>query len=93
MTAAVLWGLLAGSATFGLSELLLKVWGDRPMKNIWKLSLAGIALRAVWILGVLAAVLSQDLLEAAPFTIALLASYLVAQVWEGFRYQRFIETR
>lgn len=87
MTAAVLAGLLAGLATIGISELLLKFWDANP-DAIWKLTLLGIALRAVWILGVLTVVLLRGGEHRMEFISALLAGYLAAQVWEGFRYQR-----
>lgn len=90
---AAIWGLLGGLSTIGLSELLLKLWGARPVENVWKLLAAGIALRTAWILGLLAAVLLSGVLEAKPFTLALLAGYLVSQILEGLRYQRAIRTR
>jgi hypothetical protein len=88
MTAAILGGLLAGLATIGISELLLKIWGSRPAGAIWKLTLTGIALRTVWVLGVLTVALIGGWEHRVAFIPALLAGYLVAQVWEGFRYQR-----
>jgi hypothetical protein len=88
MTAASLGGLLAGLATIGISELLLKIWGARPVDAVWKLTLTGIALRTVWVLGLLAAALSRGGEHRVVFVLALLAGYLVAQVWEGFRYRR-----
>ena len=92
MTAFVL-GLLAGLATIGLSELLIKFWGSRPVHRFWKVLLVGSALRALWVLGLLAAVLTSGVLEPRPFVIALLGSYLVAQVLEGLRHQHLIRTR
>jgi hypothetical protein len=88
MTAAILGGLLAGLATIGISELLLKVWGANPVAAVWKLTLLGVALRTAWVLGVLTAVLARGGEHLSGFVPALLAGYLAAQVWEGFRYRR-----
>jgi hypothetical protein len=88
MTAAIFGGLLAGLATIGISELLLKIWGSRPVETVWKLTLAGVGLRTVWVLGVLTVVLINGGEQRGVFVPALLAGYLAAQVWEGFRYQR-----
>jgi len=88
MTAAILGGLLAGLATIGISELLLKIWGSRPVEAVWKLTLAGMALRAAWVLGMLTLVLVRGAEHRVAFVPALLAGYLAAQVWEGFRYRR-----
>lgn len=92
MTAAVLAGLLAGLATIGISELLLKFWGANP-DAIWKLTLLGVALRAVWVLGVLTVVLLRRGEHRMVFISALLAGYLAAQVWEGFRYRRVMAAK
>jgi hypothetical protein len=88
MTAAILGGLLAGLATIGISELLLKVWGANPVAAVWKLTLLGVALRTAWVLGVLTVVLVRGGEHRTGFISALLAGYLAAQVWEGFRYRR-----
>ena len=88
MTAAIFGGLLAGLATIGISELLLKIWGSRPVEAVWKLNLAGVGLRTVWVLGVLTLVLITGGEHRGVFIPALLGGYLAAQVWEGFRYQR-----
>jgi hypothetical protein len=88
MTAAILGGLLAGLATVGISELLLIIWSARPAEAVWKLTVAGIALRTAWVLGVLTLVLVRGGEHRVEFVPALLAGYLAAQVWEGFRYRR-----
>jgi hypothetical protein len=93
MTAAIVGGLLAGLATIGISELLLKIWGSRPVEAVWKLTLAGIALRAIWVLGVLTLVLLRGGGHRIAFIPALLAGYLAAQVWEGFRYRRVMAAK
>jgi hypothetical protein len=92
MTAVAL-GLLGGLATIGVSEFLLKFWGSGSAGSVFKLLVAGMALRALWILGLLAAVVATGALDPKPFVVALLAGYLVAQVLEGLRYQRLSRTR
>lgn len=92
MSAAIWGGLLVGLATVGFSEVLLRFWGAvGELEAYWKLWLAGIVLRAAWILGALTLVLSGGWLEPKPFVVALLGSYLVSQVVEGFRYSRFVQ--
>ncbi len=93
MTAAIFGGLLAGLATIGISELLLKIWGARAVEAVWKLTLAGIAFRTVWVLGVMTLVLINGGEHRGAFVPALLAGYLAAQVWEGFRYRRAMAAR
>ena len=90
---AIFFGLLAGLATVGLSELLIRFWGSGSLHSFWKVLLVGAALRAAWVLGLLAAVLMTGIADAKPFTIALLGSYLAAQIMEGLRYQRMIRTQ
>ncbi len=93
MSGAVIWGLLAGLATIGLSEAVLRFWQRRPLEAVWKLSLIGALLRTIWILAVLSAVLISGWLDRAAFTLALLAGYLLAQVVAGLRYGRFVGTK
>jgi hypothetical protein len=90
---AIFFGLLAGLATIGLSELLIRFWGSGSLHSFWKVLLVGAFLRAAWVLGLLAAVLMTGIADAKPFTIALLAGYLVGQITEGLRYQRLIRTQ
>ena len=93
MTVAVVWGLLCGATTIGVSELMLHWWGERPTLSFWKLSLLGVAVRTIWVLAALILVLTLTDLEARAFTVALVASYFAAQIIEGFRYQRLIRTK
>jgi hypothetical protein len=93
MTAAIIWGVVAGAVTFGISELLLKVWGEYPALDFWKISLLGVIVRSGYVLGMLTLVVLSDWVEPAPFTLALVAVYLAAQVFEAFRYRKQIETR
>ena len=90
---AVVLGLLGGLATIGLSEFLIRVYGTCPLPRLWKVLLAGVFLRTLWVLGLLAGALASGIREAKSFTIALLSGYIVAQIFEGLRYQRLIRTR
>ncbi len=91
MTSAIVWGLTAGLATLAVSEIILRQAGPMLRRAFWKALLAGAAARAVWVLLVLAFVLSRGLAEPRAFTASLLLGYLAAQVIEGMRYQRFFE--
>ncbi len=90
---AVAMGLLGGLATIAVSEFLLKFWGSRSVHSVWKALIAGIVLRTLWILGLLAVVVATGIWDPKPFVVSLLAGYLVAQVLEGLRYQRLIRIR
>jgi hypothetical protein len=93
MTGAIVAGLVAGVATIGISELVLKVWASRPVEAVWKLTLVGVALRTAWVLSVLITFLAVGGENREAFVPALLAGYLGAQVWEGFRYQRAMASK
>ena len=93
MTVAVIWGVVAGAVTFGISELLLKLWKKRPALDFWKISLLGVIARGAYVLGMLTFVVLSGWVEPAPFTMALVAVYFAAQVFEAFRYRKQIETR
>jgi len=93
MTAAIVWGVVAGAVTFGISELLLKLWKKRPAWDFWKISLLGVVARTTYVLGVLTLAVLSGWVEPAPFTLALTAVYFTAQVFEAFRYRKQIETR
>lgn len=93
MTAAFIWGVVVGAVTFGISELLLKLWEKHPALDFWKVSLLGVIARSTYVLGMLTFVVLSGWVEPAPFTIALVAVYFTAQVFEAFRYRKQIETR
>lgn len=93
MIEALLGGLTAGLATIGISEALMRYWSVRPLNAVWTIALTGIALRTVWVLGVLVVVVANGLLAPIPFVAALLLGYLVGQLLEGVRYQRFVESK
>jgi hypothetical protein len=54
---------------------------------------AGLVLRTVWMGAALAIGLGSGHWEARDFTAALLGTYLIAQIVEGFRYRRFVDSR
>jgi hypothetical protein len=90
---AVLWGLLGGLATLGVSELLLRWWRPRPVHTFLQLVLLSTALRATLVLGFLGAVLATNSLEARLFVPALLGSYFLALLMEAFRHQQVIRSK
>lgn len=93
MMSAILWGLVAGLGTLAVSEIIVRQ--SEPMRHgdFWKLLTLGVAVRTTWVLLVLAVVLTRQSVEPRAFTIALMLSYLLAQVVEGIRYQRFFARR
>ncbi len=93
MTAAIVWGIVAGAVTFGISELVLKLLEKRPACDFWKVSLLGVVARTAYVLGVLTLVALSGWADLAPFTMALAAVYFAAQVFEAFRCRKQIETR
>ena len=93
MTAAIIWGVAAGAVTFGISELLLKLWEKRPALDFWRVSLLGVIVRGAYVLGMLTFVVLSGWVEPAPFTMALVTVYFAAQVFEAFQYRKQIETR
>ena len=92
MTAAVA-GLAVGAAAAVISELMLRYWRANPSLSAMRVVLTGLALRTAWILAALVATLAFGWFEGAAFPAALFAAYLGTQVWEGFRYKRFIQTK
>ena len=72
---------------------MLRYWMRRPNEPAMKILLRGLLLRTVLVLTALVVVLSKGWFDEAVFAAALFVSYIAAQVWEGFRYQRFIHSR
>ena len=93
MTTAIFAGTAIGLGTALVSELMLRYWMRRPNEPAMKILLRGLLLRTVLVLTALVVVLSKGWLDEAVFAAALFVSYIAAQVWEGFRYQRFIHSR
>jgi hypothetical protein len=86
-------GLAAGLGSVVVSEALLAWWARRPKTPAMKVVFAGLALRTGWMAAALAFGLGSGLWMARDFTAALLGTYLIAQVVEGFRYRRFVDNR
>jgi hypothetical protein len=93
VTAAIFAGAAVGLGTALISEAMLRYWTHRPNEPAMKILLRGLLLRAALVLTALIVVLSKGWFDEAVFAAALFVSYLAAQVWEGFRYQRFIHSR
>ena len=93
MTAAIFAGAAVGLGTALVSEGMLHYWARRPNEPTMKILLRGLLLRAAMVLTALIVVLSKGWFDEAAFAAALFVGYLAAQVWEGFRYQRFIHSR
>lgn len=93
MTAAIFAGAAIGLATVFVSEAMLRYWMRRPKEPAMKILLRGLLLRTVLVLTALTVILSRGWFDEMVFVWALFLSYLAAQVWEGFRYQRFIHSR
>ena len=90
---AILAGVVIGLGTALVSEAMLRYWMRRPNEPAMKILLRGLLLRTVLVLTALVVVLSKGWFDEAVFAAALFVSYIAAQVWEGFRYQRFIHSR
>ncbi len=58
-----------------------------------RVAFAGLALRTVWMAAALLLGLVSGLAEPKAYIAALAAAYLCAQVLEGFRYRRFVDSR
>lgn len=90
---AVFAGAAVGFGTLFVSEAMLRYWMRRPHEPVMKILLRGLLLRTVLVLTALVVILSRGWFDEVVFVSAVFVSYLAAQVWEGFRYQRFIHSR
>ena len=93
MSASLVAGLAAGLGAVVASEALLAWWARNPRTPALKVVFAGMALRTVWMVAALALGLGSGQVEPKAFTAALLGTYLIAQIVEGFRYRRFVDNR
>jgi len=93
VNASLMAGLAAGLGSVAISEALLVWWSRRPRIPALQVVFAGMALRTVWMAAALAAGLGYGFREPRAYIAALMAAYLFAQVWEGFRYRRFVDNR
>lgn len=86
-------GLAAGLGSVAVSEALLAWWASKPETPALKVVFTGLALRTAWMAAALAFGLGSGRWEPQSFTAALLGTYLIAQIVEGFRYRRFVDNR
>ena len=93
MTVAVVLGAAIALCGAGLSEALLAWWSRRPEEPALRVAFLGMALRTAWTGAGLVWGAASEQIETRPFVAALLGTYLAAQVFEGFRYKRFIDKR
>jgi len=93
VSASLVAGLAAGLVSVAMSEALLAWWSHKPQTPALKVVFAGMALRTGWMVAALAFGLGSEQWEPKAFTAALLGTYFVAQVVEGFRYRRFVDNR
>ena len=93
MSASFAAGLAAGLVSVALSEALLAWWARKPQTPALKVVFAGMALRTAWMTTALVAGLGSERWEPKGFTAALLGTYLIAQIVEGFRYRRFVDNQ
>lgn len=93
MSASLAAGLAAGLVSVAMSEALLAWWSRKPQTPALKVVFTGMALRTAWMVAALAFGLGSGRWEPKAFTAALLGTYLVAQIVEGFRYRRFVDNR
>jgi hypothetical protein len=91
--AAICAGAAIGLGTALISEVMLRFWMSRPAEPAMKIMLRGLLLRSALVLSALVVVLARGWFDEAAFVGSLFVTYLAAQVWEGFRYQRFIHSR
>ena len=91
--AAIFAGAAIGLGTALVSEAMLRYWMRRPDEPAIKILLRGLLLRTALVLTAIVVILSRGWFDEGVFVSALFVSYLAAQVWEGFRYQRFIHSR
>ncbi len=86
-------GLFVGAAAAAISELMLRYWRANPSLPAMRVYFMGLALRTGWILAALVVTLAFGWFEGAAFPAVVFATYLATQIWEGFRYKRFIQTK
>lgn len=93
MTAAICAGAAIGLGTAFVSEAMLRYWMSRPDEPALKIFLRGLLLRTALVLSALVIVLVRGWFDEMAFVGSLFVTYSVTQVWEGFRYQRFIHSK
>ena len=84
-------GLACGLASALISEFVLRL-GTGDLQRNWLHALAvGMGLRTLWVLALAGWALSGGVSNGPAFVMPLLLGYLVAQVAEGVRYERYFE--
>ena len=86
-------GATIGLGTALVSEVLLRYGMRRPNEPAMKIFLRGLLLRTALMLSALVIVLARGWFDEMAFVGSLFLTYSAMQVWEGFRYQRFIHSR
>ena len=84
-------GLACGLATVAVSEAVLRMIPEVTEQRLFRALATGAALRALWVLSLIAWALTASSGEPRIFVPFLLLGYLAAQVYEGVRYTRHFE--
>ncbi len=84
-------GVACGLATAAVSEAVLRLVPAVVERSLFRALAAGAALRAMWVLALIAWALTAGSGDPRLFVPALLLGYLAAQVFEGVRYTRYFE--
>ena len=90
---AVLAGAAAGLGAFLISEATLAWWRRHPQLEALRVVFAGMVARAIWMLIALAGGHGAGWLDGPGFLASLFSIYLVSQIVEGLRFQRFARER
>ena len=84
-------GLACGLATAVVSEAVLRVVPNVVERDLFRVLLVGGMLRALWVLALVAWILTGGSGDPRLIVPALMLGYLAAQVFEGVRYTRYFE--
>lgn len=82
-------GLAGGLATVAVSEAVLRIMPGAVGNSLFHALGAGAALRALWVLSLLAWILAAGPGDPRLIVPSLMLGYLAAQVLEGIRYTRY----
>lgn len=91
MSAEIPLGLACGLSTALVSEAVLRLGAPTLKRSLFSALAIGAALRTLWVLALVAWSLTSAAIDARAFVLALLAGYMVSQVFEGVRYTRYFE--
>ncbi len=84
-------GLACGLASAALSEAVLRFGASVLERSLFRALAVGAALRTLWVLALTAWALTGGVGDGPAFVLPLLFGYLLAQVAEGIRYERYFE--